>query len=65
MDELKLYNRKELASLMGCCTKTVGKLMRSGELVVVPINKKSAGVPVWSFRQWQEKHSMYKEASHG
>ncbi len=55
MEELKILNRSELAKLMGCCPKVASKRMR--EMVTVPINNKSLGVPVWSFRKWQEAHA--------
>lgn len=57
MDDLKIYSRKELAALLGCCIKGVDILIASGELVKVPLGGRRYGVPAWSVRAWQEKHA--------
>lgn len=57
MDELKIYSRKELCELLGCCTKLVDDLIDKGELHSIKLGERRIGIPAWSVRAWQEKHA--------
>lgn len=57
MEELKVYSRKQVAELLGVCTKTVDKLAISGGLKRIRIGERRVGFTAASVREYQQSHA--------
>lgn len=48
----KLYNRKELKEIIGCCQATVDRLIRTGELPSIRISPRRVVVSAAALEAW-------------
>ena len=48
----KVYNRKEIKAILGCCQSTVDRMIRTGELPSIRISPRRVVVSATALEAW-------------